>query len=1554
MEGGDISMSSIDSRVVAMKFDNAQFEQGIKSTLNSLTNLKTGLKLDGATQGLDNISTAASRGLSLSNITSSLDNISSKFSAMSVIAITALTNIANKAINVGTNFAKSLTIAPITTGMSEYETKLTSIQTILANTQAMGTNLGDVSGALNELNTYSDQTIYNFGEMAKNIGTFTAAGVDLKTSTSSIKGIANLAALSGSNSQQASTAMYQLSQAISEGKVSLESWNSVTNAGMGGTIFKKSLAETAVAMGTLSKDAVKTVDKMGNVTVNGKAFRESIMAKPGETSWLTSKVLTTALGNFTGDLKDADLAAQGFSKSQIVAIQKQAATAKQAATVVKTGTQLVGVLQEAAQSGWAASWELVAGDFNEAPKMWTNVNNAIGKIVGDSATARNKVIGDWKTAGGRTALIDSFSYAFKALMTVIAPIKEAFRSIFPATTGKELFNLTITLRNFMASLQLGAANADKLKRTFAGVFAALSIGWQVIKAGINMFANLFGNATKGGSGILDFTAKIGDWLVKVNAAVKKGDDLSKFFGKLGSIIAVPITILKTFAGLIGSAFGGLGDKVDTSKLDKLHKKFEPLGALGNAIIKVWSGIGKFLAAAALIFEPIATKFTSFFQGFGKKIQDSFKNVDYNKVLDGINTGLLAGIVLLLHKFIKNGMNINVGSEAGGGFLSSIKEAFGGVTDTMKAMQANLKANVLIKIAAAVALLTISVVALSMIDSKKLTTALVAIGAMMAQLMIAMEIFSKISSMKGSAKMAIIGAGLILLAIAIDILAVAVTKLAKLSWAELAKGLVGVTVLVGALILAVKGMSSKDSTKMISTGIGLTIMAVAIRILVSAVKDMADMSWEQLSKGLAGVGGILAALTFFTKFSGADKGGISSGAGILLMAFGIKILAGALKDMGSMSWEVIGKGLATLGGALLAIGIALKLIPPSSILSAAAVLVVATSLGLIGNALKAMGSMSWEVIGKGMVSLGGALGIIAIALALLPPSTLLSAAAIFIVATSLGLIATALGTMGGMSWEEIGKGLIVLAASLGIIAIAMYAMQSALPGALALIIVAGSLAILAPILTTFGKMSWEEIGKGLTMLAGVFLILGVAGLVLTPVVGTILLLGIAVGLLGVGILAAGAGILLFSVGLTAIALAGAAATVAVVGIVSGLIGLIPMVLTQIGIGIVAFAQVIAMSGPAITMAITTVLLALIQAIATLAPVIVLTLLTIIMQMLTGLANAVPAMVSAGFRIIKGFLQGIADNIGGVVTLVADIIVNFLNAIANALPRIIAAGVNVVVKFLEGIGSPDNIKSILDAAAEVIVNFVNGISTAIDDHAEEIGIAAGKLAVALGRGLKNGIGGAIREVAKGVDGPVGLLLNKMADAMGVKSPSTKTYAMGVYLGQGLSNGLDAYAGVAAKSAEGVGHGAIDSMRKSISGMSDLIANDITVNPTITPVLDLTSMQKDAQGIDAMLSTKPISVGATYSQATSASTGYGNTKTAIAQSAGQTSTDIKALTAAISAVKPNANGQTPVAPRPVQFHIGTVQDGDSLLQRARATDKMLSLAEGGDSPQMVGIGI
>lgn len=418
-------MSSIDERVVQMKFDSAQFERGVKSTLDQLSSLNKALKMDGATRGLDNIA-ESSRRFSLGHIGSAIDAISGKFKALSIVGVTALATITNKAVNAGLNLAKSLTVAPIMAGFHEYETQMNAIQTILANTSKQGTTLKDVTGALNQLNTYADKTIYNFTEMTRNIGTFTAAGVDLDTSVNAIKGISNLAAVSGSSSQQASTAMYQLSQALSTGTLKLMDWNSVVNAGMGGQVFQDALKETARVHGV-------AVDKI--IKEEG-SFRDSL-----QKGWITSDILTETLSKFTGDLNAKQLKTMGYNQKQIQGILKMGKTANDAATKVKTVTQLMDTLQEAVGSGWTQTWQILFGNFNEAKKMFTDVSNTLGNIINQSAKSRNNVLKDWKNLGGRTAAIDAISNAFHALMAILKPIHDAFREIFPATTGKQLLSL---------------------------------------------------------------------------------------------------------------------------------------------------------------------------------------------------------------------------------------------------------------------------------------------------------------------------------------------------------------------------------------------------------------------------------------------------------------------------------------------------------------------------------------------------------------------------------------------------------------------------------------------------------------------------------------------------------------------------------------------------------------------------------------------------------------------------------------------------------------------------------------------------------------------------------------------------------------------------------------------------------------------------------------------------------------------------------------------------------------------------------------------------------
>lgn len=376
---------TVDNKVVEMRFDNDQFEKGVATSMSTIDKLKAKLNFQDADKSLSSLSDSAKK-VDMSTLANSVQKVSLQFSSLQVIAGTALANITNNAVNTGRKILSALTTNPVKDGMSEYETQMNAVQTILANTQKEGTNIKIVNKYLDELNTYADKTIYNFSEMTRNIGTFTAAGVKLGTSVSSIKGIANLAATSGSNAQQASTAMYQLSQAIAAGKVQLMDWNSVVNAGMGGQVFQDALIRTSEHLKTGAKEAINTYG----------SFRESLTK--GE--WLTTQVLTETLDQFAtaADTQEEYEAAvkkfvdEGYSQEEAEQIATMAKTAGEAATKVKTFSQLIDTCKEALGSGWTTTWRLIFGDFEDARKLWTSVSDAIGGFINKFSDARNKVL----------------------------------------------------------------------------------------------------------------------------------------------------------------------------------------------------------------------------------------------------------------------------------------------------------------------------------------------------------------------------------------------------------------------------------------------------------------------------------------------------------------------------------------------------------------------------------------------------------------------------------------------------------------------------------------------------------------------------------------------------------------------------------------------------------------------------------------------------------------------------------------------------------------------------------------------------------------------------------------------------------------------------------------------------------------------------------------------------------------------------------------------------------------------------------------------------------
>ena len=1321
--------TTIDERVVEMRFDNKQFEQNVQTSISTIEKLEKSLNLKGASKGLEDVN-AAAKNCNMTPLSNAVETVKMRFSALEVMAVTALANITNSALNAGKNIVSALTIDPIKTGFQEYETQINAVQTILANTQSKGTTIDQVNAALDELNKYADQTIYNFTEMTRNIGTFTAAGVDLDKSVTSIKGIANLAAASGSNAYQASTAMYQLSQAIAAGKVSLQDWNSVVNAGMGGQLFQDALKRTAEHFG-VNMDAM--IEKYGS-------FRASLT----EGGWLTTEVLTETLTQLSGAYSEADLIAQGYTEEQAKEITELAQTALDAATKVKTFTQLWDTLKESVQSGWTQSWEIIIGDFEEAKELLTEVSNSLGNMVNASAEARNKMLQDWKDLGGRTALIESVRNAFEGLAGVIKPIREAFKEVFPPMTGEQLYNLTVGLQELTEKFKIGEETANNLKRTFKGVFALFDIGLQGVKALVGGFADLIGYVAPAGDGILGFTASIGDFIVGIDEAIKSSDAFNKAIEGIGDFLKPIADGVKTFVKTVVDAFGEFAN-VDISGLDnfadKVQTRFEPFVKLGELVKKAFEGIIGIVANA--------------FGNLGEAILTAFDTASFDPILDLINTGLFSAILIGVKKFIDSLSEI---TKNGGGILGSFKDILDGVKGSLEAWQSNLKAGTLLKIAGAMAILTAAIVALSLVDSEKLNASLGALSVLFVELLGSMAIFEKImngAAIKGMGQLTIAMIGM---STAVLILAGAVQKLSGLDWDELLKGLVGVAGLSAILVASATALS-KTSKGLIKGSAGLVVFAAAIRVLVGAVEDLGELDAGSLAKGLIGVGVLCTELALFLRATDLDGMGVLKGTGLVLLAASINILADAVGAFGNLDVSKLIQGLSAVAVVLTELAVFTKVTANAKhvVSTATAMTILGAAMLVFGEAVEKMGNLSWGEIGRGLTTMAGSLAAVTVAMNLLPNGMISKATGMVEVGAALLIIGEAVRNMGGMSWDEIARGLVTLAGSMTILVVALNAMKTALPGAAAVLTVSAALAIFTPVLKSLGNMSWESIAKGLVALAGSFTVLGVAGVALGPLTPAILGLSAAIAVLGVGCLAAGAGILAFSTGLSALAVSGAAGAASLVVAVSSILSLIPLLFESIGEGILSLAGVIANGGPAIAEAFTVLVLAAVEALVTAVPAVVDGLFVLIDSVLSALVEHTPTIVEQLFDILIGIIQAITTKLPELIKAGVELLMAFFDGVIDALSGI---DVNVLIKGIAGIGLLSAIMLALSAVASLVPGAMLGVlgMGAVIAELALVLAAVGALAqipglewlIGEGGNLLQGIGTAIGKFVGGIVG------------------------------------------------------------------------------------------------------------------------------------------------------------------------------------------------------------
>lgn len=1340
-------MASIDSRILTMKFDNKDFIQGVSTTISALGKLQGAMGFKNARSGVKDIQADVDK-FNTSGMQSSVEGVSAKFIALSTVAITALANITNRAVTAGINIVKSLSLEQVAAGFQEYELNINSIQTIMANTAKEGTKLKDVNAALDELNTYSDDTIYNFAQMTQNIGRATAAGVKLDDAVSYVKGFANTAALAGASSTEMSGALEQMSQALGSGVIRLQDWMSLERRGIAGTLQQEAFFEMAKAAGTLAD--VPMDQSFEDWKKSGNSLRETL--KDG---WLTTDVFMDTMKLFGNELSAADLKAKGFGKDTIKQLLQLSQNAEDSATKVRTFSQFMDTAKEAVASGWSQTFRTVIGDFNQATELFTRVSEVFGRMIGRSSDARNDLLKGWAKLGGREQVIEGLFRIFRSFRAVLGTVSEAFREVFPKKTAEDLKGLSDGFENLTKRLKPSKETLETIGRVAKGVFSIFQLGVKAVKAIAGFFFDLGGIISKQftGTSFLGAIANFADFFTNLNEGIPAFTLLSKVTEKAEGFL---------------------------------------------------DGVSKALGRLAEYISPALDALKEFAGNVGEVLSSGFQDINWNTLFAGVGAGAAGSIALTFRKFFKKGVKFDIGS----GFLEEITSVLDGLTGVLKGMQQNLQANALLKIAAAIGIISLSLLLLASIDPKRLTSAVTAIAVSMGILLGAMKILSKVAVSPGFGKITEITIGLAVLAGALLAMSLAIKILSTLSWEELAKGIGGLAAVLGLLYATLRLIPEKEIGK---TAGALIVLGLALLLLTAPIKILSTMSWEELAKGF---GGLAAALGLF---------------------------------------------IATI-----------KLMPEKDILrTAGALAILGSAMLILSFAVKQFASMDLEELALGFGSVVAALGLMIGTVKLMPEKELIkSAFALVLVGVALNLIATAVSTFGNLSMADLAQGLGALAVALIAIALALIFMNGSIAGAFALGIAAAALSLLIPVLYSLALLSWDQIIRGLVALAGALTIIGIAAAIFGLAAPAIGLGALALLAFGVGLAAVGVAALLFAQAFKIAVEAASNGYEAMRDALQAVVEAIPEVIKAFGEGIVEFIKVIGNSSAEFAKAFGKIIGAMLDAVNKNIPKFVRLFRNMLNSGIDLIRDFFPRFLRLGFELLLDFLKGIRDNIPKIVPVVVGIITRFINSISDNLDRIIRAGANLIIKFINGVS--DEFPRIINAGFRAVIKFLNGVADAIRNNSAQMRAAGGNIASAIVEGLTGGLSAssALNGVINAAKNLARSALNTVKGWLGIDSPSKEFMKVGLFINEGLAKGLKDNTKPVIDEAENVGAIALKSMGDSLKNIDKVISGDIKTQPVITPVLDLSQVRKDASSVGGIFSNTPVTASVSASQASTIS--------------------------------------------------------------------------------------
>lgn len=1032
----------VDSRVVEIRFDNANFEKNTKQTISTIDRLMEKLQFKGAEKGFEKLD-AAAENVDFATMQTSLDRLESKFSSLNIVATTALVNITNKFVDAGEKLVKSLSIDQVASGWDKYTEKTSNVQTIM---NATGKSIDQVNGYLNKLMWYSDETSYSFSEMTSALSQMTAAGGNIDKMIPMIMGIANATADAGKTGFAFQSTIRNLTQSYSAGHLQLQDWKSLNLMGTATKALKQELIDTAVELGTLKK---------GEVTIG--TFESSLSKK-----WANTKVMEKTFEKYASMMEAAYELTQknpGMTSSEALEqlkgqygeLAERAALAAQQAT---SFAQAIDSTKDAVSSSWMKVFETFFGNKEEATDTWTELANRLYDIFVPPIEALNERLKDGLNSGWNKLLenelgdqADVYAYTMEQVALASGAITE--KQISDAGSfGEAIKQGGISADLLKKGLDEAQASAEKMLTLSDAELKARGLEREEIEKQASAFEELNQKVQNGTLDLEGYSKQIRElsgrehlvqslWnlMDAVSAIVKPiheafqdifppktGEEIKSFAQWLDSITKKLIisddtakkikttaegvfSVLRVVKDILEGIISGVARVLNLTKplADILLDAASAAGEFASEITKglhpldtIGTWVTNFVDAAAPVLYSFGSVADKIFAQLAQGAKEAFNEFDPEKLNQFILGGMGASMLVSIKGFFESIKSIGSSAKDVVGGIKDCIESLGEAIDAWKSAK---KADTLMTIAKAVALMAGSLAVLSMVKADRLGAAIGVLTVTFGELLGVMAVMAHLTKNVQSLKLSVLAGGMVAVSAAVLVLSGALKVISSIDSDKLLGSVVALGGVMAELAL-VAVILSRDGGRFTKGAAGMIAFAAGIRILASSVKALGGLSVTALAKGIAGVGALCAELVVAAKLMNGTKFGIGKGTGFVLMAASMEILQDAVAKFGEMDWESIGRGLTAVAGGLAAFVVALNL-SKGTIGSAISLTMMAAAVNLLVPALQGLGNLSWETIGKGLLTLIGAFVVMGGAAVILAPVTPV------IVALSLSLSALAL-------------------------------------------------------------------------------------------------------------------------------------------------------------------------------------------------------------------------------------------------------------------------------------------------------------------------------------------------------------------------------------------------------------------------------------------------------------------------------------------------------------------------------------------------------------------